>query len=252
MKRTKDILICCALLALTAFLVCGAMLLVSTKSTLTGIDINARLNRAEVSLGETTRQLRALIKDSKDSLDDNYYDVKAQVETTTVILRSLSETVEEVNKKLLPLATVAVNHLGSAASNGANAAQGLKGAVDDLGRLATALRVDAEAAKPAIDGATVLLATLNTGSGQALDKASVALGDVDERVKALEPIERSFESTSKHVDGASAYTEETLGYIRDNFKPSKKSFWVRLLDSATAGMFSVVLHWVPQRVHEVN
>jgi len=245
MKLAKDLLICCALIALSAFLIHGAMLLAATESAMAGVDLSARLDRAEASLSETTRQLRALVQDSKDSLDDNYYDVRAQVETTSVILRSLSDTVDEVNKKLLPSATVAVANLGSAASNGADAAQSLRGAVDGLGRLATALKADAEAAKPTIDGATALLATLDSG-------ASVTLGDIDARVKALEPIQRNFESTSKHIDGAAANTEATLGFIRDDFSPKKASFWVKLANAATAGMFSVFLHWLPQNVHSVD
>lgn len=245
MRRTREILICCVLVAAVAFLGCGAWFFVASQSALTGAHLNERLDRADKALGETHDKLQALIQDGKDSLDDNYDDMRAQVETTSVILRSLSETVDAVNGKLLPAATAAVNNLGSAASNGADAARSLRGAVDQLGVVSAALKVDAEAAKPTIDGATTLLSTLNTGSGQALDRMSATISDTDELVKAARPIEA-------HVEAGTKSVAETLGFIRDDFSPKKKSFWVRLADTATSGMFSVFLHWLPQRVREVH
>jgi len=138
-----------------------------------------------------------------------------------------------------------VNDLDGVVRQSEATVHSLQGAVEQLGAVSTALKVDAEAAKPVLDGATVLLATLNTGSGKALDEATAAVGDVRERVRGIEPIERN-------VDAGTKSLAETLGFIRDNFAPKKRTFWMRLADTATSGMFSVFLHWLPQRVHEVH
>src|SRR5689334_15737636 len=82
-----------------------------------------------------------------------------------------------------------VNDLDGVVRQSEMTVHSLQEAVERLGTVSTALKVDAEAAKPVLDGATVLLATLNAGSEKALDQTTAAVGDVRERVRAIEPIE---------------------------------------------------------------
>lgn len=45
---------------------------------------------------------------------------------------------------------------------------------------------------------------------------------------AMREIGTNLAGATKHLDGTSAEVEETVGYIRDDFKPSKKNFWHNL------------------------
>ena len=124
-----------------------------------------------------------------------------------------------------------------------------------------------------VDAATNTLQSSNTAI-QNLDKearpvleAAVRSTDavtdtvhhVDGLVDGVKPIEDNLTetskyvaSTSKHADASAEEVQDILGYIRDDFKPTKKSFWVRLADLATNGFFSLTLHLVPQNVHETK
>jgi hypothetical protein len=143
----------------------------------------------------------------------------------------------------------ALNDLDVVARNGAMAVRNLQDAMAGLGGAATALQVDVESAKPTIDGATVLLSTLNRGSDAVLTRSTETIGSLNALVVGATPIEQHLNSVAAHVDEGTKALAETLGFIRDDFRPTTKSFWVRLLDKATSGMFSLMLHWIPQAVH---
>lgn len=59
-----------------------------------------RLDRLESSLGATNGKVQALVQDVTDSVDDNYYELKAQAETTTVILKRVSDLLLDVRSHL--------------------------------------------------------------------------------------------------------------------------------------------------------
>jgi len=63
-------------------------------------------------------------------------------------------------------------------------------------------------------------------STAAFDRAAGLLGDPEWSRAA-----HNLDSASGHLDGASANAEQTLGYVRDMFKPSKPGFW-RTLSTA--------------------
>ena len=60
-------------------------------------------------------------------------------------------------------------------------------------------------------------------STTAIDRAAALLGD-----ESWSRTARNLGSASAHLDGAAANTEQTLGYIRDMFKPAKAGFWKTL------------------------
>ncbi len=60
-------------------------------------------------------------------------------------------------------------------------------------------------------------------SSTALDRAAALLADPSWSLTA-----RNLGAASGHMDGAAAHTEETLGYIRDMFKPARPGFWKTL------------------------
>ena len=59
-----------------------------------------------------------------------------------------------------------------------------------------------------------------------------------------------------HLNGAAAETQETLGYIRDDFKPKKLGFWEMIarkgLGAIPQGLIEFLLHKYPQRVKVVQ
>jgi hypothetical protein len=146
----------------------------------------------------------------------------------------------------------AVNDLDAVARNAATTVQSLQEATGRLGAVSVALEDDAKAAKPAIDNAAILLATLSAKSGDTFDRFGAMIGDVDARVKAFEGTERYVEETAKHLDGGASALEQALGFIRDDFAPRKLSFWARLADIVTHGALTAAWHWLPQRVSTVN
>jgi hypothetical protein len=146
----------------------------------------------------------------------------------------------------------AVNDLDVVARNGATAVRNLQNAVAGLGGAATALQVDVESAKPTINGATALLSTLNRGSDAVLSRGAETIGNLNALVVGATPTEQHLNNAAAHVDDGTKALAETLGFIRDDFSPKTRSFWVRLLDKGTSGMFSVLWHWLPQRVQEVK
>ena len=66
-------------------------------------------------------------------------------------------------------------------------------------------------------------------SSTAIDRAAALLGDQSWPLAA-----RNLASASGHLDGAAANTEQTLGYIRDMFKPSKPGFWKTLAEEVVS------------------
>lgn len=147
---------------------------------------------------------------------------------------------------------LAVNDLDTVARNAATTVRSLQDAVAGLGGLSAAMEDDARAVRPGIDAAALLLSNLDARSGKVLDRVTATVGDVGERVRAVEQTQRNIESATGHVDGASAALERGLVYVADAFKPAKKSFWVHVLDQVTGGVFSLWLKWIPQRVREVH
>ena len=247
MTLIRNLLVCLLILTAVGCLGCGIVLLLDAHYALAGIE--SRMDRIETNtagaLADTNKQLQTFIKDGQDTLDANYYDLQAQVETTNVILRSTAEAVDTVNKRLLPAAATTVEHLDAVAANSTVAVQGLQSAIGDLRGVTASLKDDSVSAGHAIDGAATLLATLNTGTGKTLD-------GINALVTGAEPIEQDMARTEKHIDGAAAETEEALGYIRDGFRPTKKSFWMKLADAATGGAVSFLMHLWPQRVEVVH
>lgn len=58
-------------------------------------------------------QIKTILKDVSDTMEDNYWDTKANVETTTVILRDVSEITKALRSDLLPDLIDAVKGLRS-------------------------------------------------------------------------------------------------------------------------------------------
>lgn len=76
------------------------------------LNLPSRLDSFSSSLAETNKQSKELIKDLKDSFDDNYPDIKATIETNAVITRSTAELIPKVqelvvnsNKQVLDLSS---------------------------------------------------------------------------------------------------------------------------------------------------
>lgn len=247
MKIAREVLICILLICGSAALFCAASFFSQAESSLAKAgDLGKRFDAMDKGLSATNKQLQALIKDGKESLDANYYDLQAQVETTTVILRSTSDLVDNVNKKLLPAAVSTVNDLDTVARNGAAAVQGLQGAVAELGGSAAALKADVVALKPAIDGAT-----------QALDQVNTTVGHVDELVLGAKPIEQHLEELSgRTAHGAYEVDKITIDaaeYIHNLTHPKKQGFWREWATALLGPTARVILdHVWPIRVTVTN
>jgi hypothetical protein len=245
LRTTKEILVCCALIALVAFLLQGALLLqdcrattqASTK-TLQGIDLMRVTIQAQVAgknglLSEAT----AMAREGRKTID--------VVQKTSLAERAKVAAFSDASIR-------AVNDLDAVERDAVATVRALQEAVAELGGTATALTADAEAAKPTIVAATALLASVDKGSSLALDRTSQAIWNLDGKIQAITPIESDFQDAVKHIDGSAAELEQSLGYVRDSLKPTKRSFWESALDHVTGGLFGVWLHWVPQRVSEVK
>lgn len=240
MRVLREILVCLLLVAAIAVLVRGMLF----------------LEEAQTSLHASANRIDLLVV-GVDSLLTGRYGVLNQA---AAVLRESRKTVDVVQATSLAerakvtqfsdVSIQAVRDLDLVARNGATAVESLQGAAAGLGGAVAALRDDGERGGRVIDAAGQLIRTLDSGSGQALDSLNTAVQDAGGLLTDARPTVDHVNSMTGHLDDGSNSLAQTLGFIRDDFSPKKKSFWVRLADSVTAGMFSIALHWLPQRVTE--
>jgi uncharacterized protein YoxC len=110
----------------------------------------------------------------------------------------------------------------------------LDGMIKDTRQIATGVSTETlPKINLAVGGVTALLDTSKgviLEAGPAIDGASAVMADLHSILDApaMHEIGPNLASTTKHLAGTSAEFEETVGYIRDDFKPSKKNFWHNL------------------------
>ncbi len=244
-RNSLGVAACIALVCLSVCLVCIANAAISADDTATAA--TAAIVATNTTIADLDKQLAG-----KYGLINELTSAARESRKTIDVLQQTSLAERAKVAAFSDASIQAVNDLDAVARNGATAIQGLQGEVANLGRLATSLKGDSDAAGQTIAGATALLSTLDKGAGQALGSMNVAVGHVDALVASTSPAVQHLDHLSGELDDGGKSLAETLGFIRDDFKPAKKSFWTHLLDTATGGMFSVVLHWLPQRVEVVN
>lgn len=222
MKILRDILICVALIALAAFLVRGALLFQSAErltdsgaKVASGVDL-MRVTLQSQLLGKTgvVEELRQVLLQSRKTID--------VLQKTSLAERAKVAAFSDASIQV-------VHNLDATVRSGTVAVQGMQEAIARLGGVAVALQSDAEAARPVLEGATALVATLNSGSGQALGRLQGALGDVDVLVKNAGPIEKNFEDTSASIahggSGADRILTDAAEYVHALVHPRKRGFW---------------------------
>lgn len=246
MTLTREILVCLLLIAGAAVLVQSALFVgdcrgsaqASTKAVqgidLLRITVQAQLTGKYGLLSEAT----AAARESRKTID--------------VIQRtSLNERSKVAAFSAASIA--AVQDLSKVARSGSAAVEELRTTVAGIGSLAPALRRDSEAVGGTIEAATELLRTLDAGAKNTLDRSTETLSNVNALVVAAAPIEEHALSTSRHIDDGAKALSETLAFLREDFAPHKKSFWMKLGDIATNGLFSMLFHlWPAQRVRTVH
>jgi hypothetical protein len=162
-----------------------------------------------------------------------------------LLLRSARLTVEAATATI-EANTKTEHGLDAVEREAAGAVQSLHGALAETGQAIAALKQDGVAAQQTVDGATALLSTLSDGAGGELRRLAEATGNLNALVLSAQP-------TVKHVNDGTSYLAETLGFIRDDFRPKKRSFWVNLLDKATNGAVSALVSiFLPEHVQVVK
>lgn len=241
-RNSLGILGCVALVCLSILLVNLSSMAISLDAVASGA--SSVLASSNKSIADVSKQLTG-----KNGLLEEYRQVALQtrkevdaVQQTTLAERS---TVAKTGDAVLQVVT----DLDGVVLQSRSAVQSLQETVSGLAGTVASLKADTDAAKPAIDGATALLATLDSGSGKALGSVTGAVGHVDDLIVASRPTVDHLDSMTGHLGDGSKLLTETLGFIRDDFKPQKKGFWVNLLDKATGGLISVALTYLfPERV----
>lgn len=84
-------------------------------------------------------QVKAVLKDVSSTMEDNYWDTKANIETSTVILRDISEITKSLRSELLPDLIDAVKGLRSLTKEIENDARKLSASGDETIKATTAL-----------------------------------------------------------------------------------------------------------------
>jgi len=114
------------------------------------------------------------------------------------------------------------------------------------------LTADLDGTRTSLDTLTADSHRMLASSTNAIDRAAAVLGD-----ESWAQAARNLSSASAHLDGATANTEQALGYVRDMFKPTKAGFWRTLggeIISHAAGPVAgaLVEHLWKPRVEVVN
>lgn len=250
MKLAREILICVCLIALVGALIQGSLFIRSatdSADSLTkvagGVDLMRVTLQSQLAgkyglLAEAT----AAVRESRKTID--------VLQKTSLAERAKVAAFSDASIQ-------AVQDLDGVAVQARAAVGSLQGAVDGLGRTSAALTADAEAGKPVIDGAGQLLATLNSGSGQALDRVNGTIGHLDGLVMDAKPIEDHIDEASKTAAHATVETDKILTgaeeWLYNLEHPKKRGFWSEWAIALLGPTARIVLdHLWPIRVEVVH
>jgi hypothetical protein len=211
------------LLAVTAPLV---WLLVTLPQLIDGrlqanlVDVSWNLRDASWQLAQTGRDLHAAsasLADPRTGLARtlrNINTVTVQIGRASNVARLASseqrEALHEISQQALATLQAANSMIAGANQNlNRGVLPSLTGDLTELHSSLTTMTADSH--------------QMLTSSTAAIDRAAAILGD-----ESWARAARSLGNASGHLDGATANTEQAMGYIRDMFKPVKASFWKTL------------------------
>jgi hypothetical protein len=245
-RNAMGILGCAALVCLCVLLIDFARMAISAENAASAMGATA--TAANKAIADVSKQVTG-----KNGLIEEYRQVALQTrkEVDAVQQTTLAErtTIEKTGEAVLQT----VNDLDAVARNGATVIQALGETITELGGSVSSLKADTDAAKPAIEALSTLISTVSDGAGKTFDGADKTLVDVDALVIAARPTVNHVDSMSGHLDDGSKSLAETLGFIRDDFSPKKRGFWLNLLDKATNGAVSAIVSiFLPGHVKVVN
>lgn len=151
--------------------------------------VNQRLDGMAREMSGTNQAFRDLIKDLKDSADDNYYDVKASAQTTATILRQTSDLIADFRAQSL----------------GGKDAHG----VEQTGTVPLVNGLVAEL-KTSVQGVTADVHSLTQNTGEVTTALKSDLTDLDALIKTLDQqikdgspkVVATIESLRKTIDDA--------------------------------------------------
>lgn len=215
-------------------------------------ELVANANEATAAVTSMTRQANGTLSVVNETLSGKHglkqllYNANlttAQIARTSTTLEIASkdehQAVLAANQQLL----AAMMKLNSLVSDTDHQVNGPEGTI-------AALTADLTKTGHAIDELTGPEGMLAQGTA-AITSAGKLLGDPH-----LVEITQHADAMSEHLNGAAAETEETLGYIRDSFKPHKISFWQTILSKGIGaipeGLIDYFLHRTPQEVTVVG
>jgi ABC-type transporter Mla subunit MlaD len=179
------------------------------------LGVNDRLDRLENGLANTNShvngvldQTQALVKDAKDSLDDNYWEMKAQANSTTVILRDTSDLIHDFR----------VNLFGGKDTQGAQQtglmveARGLlvdarsltKSLQDDLHKVMTTTDKDLQTLDQTLGNIASLTNTLESQIKEGGPEARKTVASLNQAIIDLDKLlaDEHIKSTLAHVDSS--------------------------------------------------
>ena len=149
----------------------------------------------------TLQSTNALIKDAKDSLDDNYYDLKATMETVTVTAKDTDDFVRDLHQQTTDVLKEATGLL----SDSRSLVTGMK---SDMDRLTDSTDAALKPLGIALDHITQLTDTLDAqvkaggeGVQKTADELTKALTDLDKLIADpdIQSILASSSKTSEHL-----------------------------------------------------
>lgn len=256
MKWILAIVACLCMAAIGGCAISGIFFFNSASRSLASFDgnslkVNERLDAFGKRLSERDDQLKELIKDGKDSLDANYYELHAQAETTTVITRQVSDFVSDLHAGMI----------------GGKDAHGV--AVDGAVPKITAL---VDSGKKAIDeNSAEMVRTLQATNklvSEATPRIEANLDSLDKNQASLKvlldgPLTVSMNNLVAFTGNANKFAEdghasgliltETMGYVRDSFKPQKQPFWTTVFAKGVFALLPPAYSLLqPSRVHVTN